>query len=89
MQRHTTIAEATFIPDANLRPIRRPRRQPIHKMLVSFSAAYFAARTALDFIGASFHERDRRRTQRVRRAAARQSLFRPIQDSTKEQLNEH
>jgi uncharacterized membrane protein len=48
MQQHATITEATFIHDANQRLARRPRGQPIHRMLVSFSVAYFAAALATD-----------------------------------------
>ena len=48
MQQHATITEATFIRDANLKPIRKPRRRPIHKVLVTFSAAYFAGALATD-----------------------------------------
>src|SRR3954471_10714172 len=45
---HATITEATFIHDANQRLARRPRRRPIHRMLVSFSVAYFTAALAAD-----------------------------------------
>src|SRR6266849_4905309 len=48
MQQHATITEATFIPDANQRLARRPRGRPLHRMLVSFSVAYFAAALATD-----------------------------------------
>ena len=48
MQQHATITEATFIHDANQRLARRPRGRPIHRMLVSFSVAYFAAALATD-----------------------------------------
>ncbi len=48
MQQHATITEATFISDANLRSTAKPRRRPIHKMLVSFSIAYFAGALATD-----------------------------------------
>src|SRR6266566_6163861 len=40
--KHATITETTLIGDANLRLTTRPRGRPIHKILVSFSAAYFA-----------------------------------------------
>jgi len=48
MQQHATITEATFIQDANSRPARRPRGRPTHRMLVSFSVAYFTAALATD-----------------------------------------
>jgi len=47
MQQHATITEATFIHEANQRSAR-PRGRPIHRMLVSFSVAYFAAALATD-----------------------------------------
>src|SRR5258707_8283254 len=50
MQQHATIAEASFIRDADLRPARRPRGRPIHRMLVSFSAAYFAGALITDLV---------------------------------------
>src|SRR5260370_42426376 len=50
MQQHATITEATFIGDANLRPIRKRRGRPIHKILVSFSAAYFTGALVTDFV---------------------------------------
>jgi uncharacterized membrane protein len=50
MQQHATITEATFIDDASLRPARKPRRRPIHRMLVSFSAAYFAGALVTDLV---------------------------------------
>src|SRR5258708_17386221 len=48
MQQHTTITEATFIGDADLRPIRKRRGRPTHRILVSFSAAYFAGALGTD-----------------------------------------
>src|SRR5258708_34093706 len=48
MQQHTTITEATFIGDADLRPIRKRRGRPTHRILVSFSAAYFAGALVTD-----------------------------------------
>jgi uncharacterized membrane protein len=48
--KHATIAEATFIGDANLRSTAKPRGRPIHKMLVSFSAAYFAGALVTDLV---------------------------------------
>ena len=50
MQQHATIAEASFIHDADLRPARRPRGRPIHRMLVSFSAAYFIGAFVTDLV---------------------------------------
>ena len=47
MQQHATITEATFIHEANQRSAR-PRGRPIHRMLVSFSVAYFAGALATD-----------------------------------------
>src|ERR1700759_3442350 len=41
--KNATITEATFISDAGIRTVGEPRGRPIHKILVSFSAAYFAA----------------------------------------------
>jgi uncharacterized membrane protein len=50
MQQHATITEATFIRDDNFRPIRRDRGRPIHSMLASFSAAYFAGALVTDLV---------------------------------------
>jgi uncharacterized membrane protein len=50
MQQHATITEATFIQDADLRPARRPRGRPIHSILASFSAAYFAGALVTDIV---------------------------------------
>jgi uncharacterized membrane protein len=47
---HTTMTEASFIQDANLRLAEKRRRRPLHKMLVSFSAAYFAGALVTDFV---------------------------------------
>ena len=46
--KHATITEATFIDDADLRSPAQPRGRPIHKILVSFSAAYFAGALVTD-----------------------------------------
>src|ERR1700704_5112778 len=48
--KHATITETTLIGDANLRLTTRPRGRPIHRMLVSFSAAYFAGALVTDFV---------------------------------------
>src|SRR5712672_4525706 len=48
MQQHTTITEATLIGAADLRPIRKRRGRPTHRILVSFSAAYFAGALVTD-----------------------------------------
>jgi uncharacterized membrane protein len=50
MQQHATIMGASLISDADLRPARRRRRQPIHRMLVSFSAAYFTGALVTDIV---------------------------------------
>jgi uncharacterized membrane protein len=50
MQQHATITEATFIRGTGLRPAAKPRGRPIHKMLVSFSAAYFAGALVTDLV---------------------------------------
>ncbi len=46
--KHAAITDATFIHDANLKPARKPRGRPTHKILVSFSAAYFAGALVSD-----------------------------------------
>jgi uncharacterized membrane protein len=48
--KHATITEATLISDADLRSTAKPRGRPIHKMPVSFSAAYFAAALVTDLV---------------------------------------
>ena len=48
--KHATITEAAFIGDANSGSSARPRGRPIHKMLVSFSAAYFAGALVTDLV---------------------------------------
>jgi uncharacterized membrane protein len=48
--KHATITETTFIDDANLRFAAKPRGRPIQKMLVSFSAAYFAGALVTDLV---------------------------------------
>src|SRR5258708_34651010 len=43
---HAVIAETTF--DTSLKSIGKPSRAPIHKVLVSFSAAYFTGALVTD-----------------------------------------
>jgi uncharacterized membrane protein len=50
MQQHATIKAATLIPNDSLRPVRRDRGTPIHSMLASFSAAYFAGALVTDLV---------------------------------------
>src|ERR1700740_2521544 len=50
MQQHATIMKASLISDADLRPARRRRGRPIHRMLVAFSAAYFAGALVTDLV---------------------------------------
>jgi uncharacterized membrane protein len=48
--KHATITEATFFGDADERSAAKPRGRPIHKTLVSFSAAYFAGALITDLV---------------------------------------
>src|SRR6267378_5512391 len=48
--RHATITETTLIGDGDVRLKARPRGRPTHKMLVSFSAAYFAGALVTDLV---------------------------------------
>jgi uncharacterized membrane protein len=50
MQQHATITEATSIRDTSLKQIERHRARPVHSMLASFSAAYFAAALVTDVV---------------------------------------
>jgi uncharacterized membrane protein len=50
MQQHATIMEATLIRNNDLRPIPRHRARPVHSMLASFSAAYFAGALVTDVV---------------------------------------
>ena len=50
MQQHATIMEASLISYADLRPARRRRGRPIHRMLVSFSIAYFVGALVTDLV---------------------------------------
>ena len=46
--KHVTVAETTFMDSANSKSTTKPRGRPIHQMLVSFSAAYFAGALVTD-----------------------------------------
>ena len=46
--KHATITDADLIGDAKLKSAAKPRGRPIHKMLVSFSAAYFVGALVTD-----------------------------------------
>src|SRR5882724_8633727 len=48
--KHVTVAETTFMDDANSKSTVKPRRRPIHQMLVSFSAAYFVGALVTDLV---------------------------------------
>jgi uncharacterized membrane protein len=48
--KHATITETTFMDDAKLRLAAKPRGRPIHRILVSFSAAYFAGALVTDLV---------------------------------------
>jgi uncharacterized membrane protein len=48
--KHATIMEATFLRDADLRSTAKPHGRPIHRMLVSFSAAYFTGALITDLV---------------------------------------
>jgi uncharacterized membrane protein len=48
--KHATITEATLLGDTDLRSTAKPRGRPIHKMLVSFSAAYFTGALITDLV---------------------------------------
>jgi uncharacterized membrane protein len=50
MQQQATITGATYLRQAGWRPPVKPRGRPIHKMLVSFSAAYFTGALVTDFV---------------------------------------
>src|ERR1700754_1055976 len=50
MQQHATITETTLIRNDHFRPIRRDRGRPLHSMLASFSAAYFAGALVTDIV---------------------------------------
>ncbi len=46
--KHVTVAETTFMDGANSNSTAKPRGRPLHQMLVSFSAAYFAGALVTD-----------------------------------------
>jgi uncharacterized membrane protein len=48
--KHVAITETTFTGDTNSSSSARRRRRPIHRMLVSFSAAYFAGALVTDIV---------------------------------------
>lgn len=48
MQQHATITEDAFTGEARARSSARRRRRPLHRMLVSFSAAYFVGAFVTD-----------------------------------------
>jgi uncharacterized membrane protein len=48
--KHATITEVTSTYDANSRLTRKRRGRPMHKMLVSFSAAYFTGALVTDLV---------------------------------------
>src|ERR1700689_4874462 len=48
MQQHATITEMPFKGGVEFRSATKPRGRPIHKLLVSFSAAYFTGALVTD-----------------------------------------
>ena len=50
MQQRATITEATLIGNADLAPPRKRRGRPMHKILVSFSVAYFTGAFVTDLV---------------------------------------
>ena len=48
--KHATITESPFISDASLGSAIKPRGRPIHRMLASFSAAYFVGALVTDLV---------------------------------------
>jgi uncharacterized membrane protein len=48
--KHATITEATFFGDTDFRSAARPRGRPMHRILVSFSAAYFTGALITDLV---------------------------------------
>jgi uncharacterized membrane protein len=50
MPQHATFTDATFLSDDDLSSIAEVRGRPLHKMLVAFSAAYFAGALVTDLV---------------------------------------
>jgi uncharacterized membrane protein len=50
MQQHATITEARFVGNADLRSTAKSGGRPIHKILVTFSAAYFVGALVTDLV---------------------------------------
>jgi uncharacterized membrane protein len=50
MQQHAMFTEPTFMRHADVRPTGKPRGRPFHKLLVSFSAAYFTGALITDIV---------------------------------------
>jgi uncharacterized membrane protein len=48
--KHATITEATLLNDTDLSSTAKPRGRPTHRILVSFSAAYFVAALVTDIV---------------------------------------
>jgi len=48
--KHATITEATFIGAAGSRSTAMPRGRPLHRILVTFSAAYFTGALVTDLV---------------------------------------
>ena len=48
--KHATITEATFFGDTDFRSTGQPRGRPMHRILVSFSAAYFTGALITDLV---------------------------------------
>jgi uncharacterized membrane protein len=48
--KHATITEATLFGDTNLSSAATPGGRPLHKILASFSAAYFAGALVTDLV---------------------------------------
>jgi uncharacterized membrane protein len=48
--KHATITDGTLWDDAELKSTAKPRGRPIHKMLASFSAAYFTGALITDLV---------------------------------------
>ena len=50
MQQHTTITEARFVGNTDLRSTAKSGGRPIHRMLAAFSAAYFIGALVTDVV---------------------------------------